>query len=622
MNETQEKSFYMTGIDEGIKTITKNSSEKALNAVINFIGKKYGKNCVDTNKAFNLYLSNSEIRYNKVKTLADMTEPRTLEGENGIYVDVYVNYKGNRISASIVENIMKINNNIIILGSGGTGKTMIMRHLFVNTKRRGNYIPVLIELRKISNVDKIDSLFKVIHSCIEEFDVKLDQNQFEYSLKTGKYLLLFDGLDEVKEEIRDRVENLIQELSNKYPKNGFIVSSRKEGVDFKELQTYTIVESLPLQKEQAVELINKIGKKDDKVREFSELLDRELFEKHIDFASNPLLLTMMYITFVDNNIIPEHLTDFYEAAYDALYKRHDASKDGVFVRNYKCKKLGEKEFKDLFAYFCFQSYFIQQYEFSKDEVCDYINNGIERLNYNKLIEEPSMFFDDIKDIVCLIVEEGNKYKFTHRSFQTYFAAYYTATQVSDEQQKIFFEKEIRSQNFLADEFFYMLYRLEGDRFNNNIMESGIKTIVERIKISQYPEETLLKIMYQTISIHDEKLIRGINSAKHMKISYERKILILFNDLFSNRHKVNDKEQKMIIEKMKKIINGKDIHEIEITDLILQKRNNPSNNLIDLVISYLQIKDLMNEIFKWIDFQENRKSNIKNEKSRKKMLSLL
>lgn len=67
-------------------------------------------------------------------------------------------------------------------------------------------------------------------------------------------------------------------MSKKYPRNGFVVSSRKEGVDFKELETYTVVKSLPLEKEQAVELINRIGRNDDKVKEFSELLSKELFK--------------------------------------------------------------------------------------------------------------------------------------------------------------------------------------------------------------------------------------------------------------------------------------------------------------------------------------------------------
>lgn len=622
MQETEEEGVYMDGLDEGIKTIVKSSSEKAVNSVLKFISDKYGKACVATGSAFNLYLKNSELRYNKVKTLADMTEPRTLEGENGIYVDVYVEYKGKRISTSTVDNMMQISNNIIVLGSGGTGKSMLMRHLFVNTQHRGSYIPVLVELRKMLNVDKSDSLLKMVHSCIEEFDVRLDQTQFEYSLRSGKYLLLFDGLDEVKEEIRDRVENLIQELSKKYPRNGFVVSSRREGVDFKELETYTVVKSLPLEKEQAVELINRIGKKDDKVKEFSELLSKELFKKHKDFASNPLLLTMMYITFVDNNIIPEHLTDFYEAAYDALYKRHDANKDGVFERDYKCKKLGEKEFKDLFSYFCFQSYFIQQYEFSKEEICEYIKKGIERLNLKELIENPGMFFNDIKDIVCLIVEEGSKFKFTHRSFQTYFAAYYTATQVSDEQQKTFLGKEIRNQNFLRDDFFYMLNRLEGDRFSSNILESGIRKILKKIRESESPEVGLLTLMFQSVSVHEGRLMRGINSAKHMKTPYERKILMLYNKIFYKGYIGKDKEEEIIVKKLEKLNQENYLHEMEITELVLLKQEDQTNDLIDLLISYLGINDLLDELSKWMISQDNKRNNIKKETDRIRMLALL
>lgn len=622
MNKTEENSVRMDVLDEGIKTIVKNSSEKALNAVMQFVRDKYGKASVAIGNAYNLYLKNSELRYNKVKTLADMTEPRILEGENGIYVDVYVEYKGKRISTSTVDKMMQISNNIIIMGSGGTGKSMLLRHLFVNTQHRGSYIPVLVELRKMVSVDNSNSLLKMIHRCIEEFDVKLDQSQFEYSLRSGKYLLLFDGLDEVKEEIRDRVENLIQELSKKYPRNGFIVSSRREGVDFKELETYTVVKSLPLEKEQAVELVNKIGKNDGKVKEFSELLSKELYEKYIDFASNPLLLTMMYITFVDNNIIPEHLTDFYEAAYDALYKRHDANKDGVFERDYKCKKLGQKEFKDLFSYFCFQSYFVQQYEFSKAEICEYIEKGIERLNLKELIEKPEMFFCDIKDIVCLIVEEGSKYKFTHRSFQTYFAAYYTATQVSDEQQKIFLDKEIRNQKFLKEDFFYMLNRLEGDRFNSNVLEPGIRAIMRKVEKIQSPENGLLEVMCQSVSVHDGRLTRGINSAKHMEVPYERKILMLYDVIYNKGYIGKEKECEIIVKRLEALNQRGRFYEIEIMELEVLKQGDHTNDLIDLLISYYEIKELLKELSRWLFLQESKRNQIKEEKDRIKMLALL
>ena len=189
---------------------------------------------------------------------------------------------------TIVDNVMKISNNIVITGSGGTGKSMIMRHLFLNTHHRGEYIPVLVELRKIGDIKEENALFNLIHYCIESFDVKLNQEQFEYSLRSGKYLFLFDGLDEVKEEYRGMAMQLIQKISNKYPDNGYIVSSREEGVSFHELETYTLLKACPLEKNQAIALVKKIGKNEEKIIEFAKLLEGELYDKHIDFASNPL----------------------------------------------------------------------------------------------------------------------------------------------------------------------------------------------------------------------------------------------------------------------------------------------------------------------------------------------
>ena len=142
-----------------------------------------------------------------------------------------------------------------------------------------------------------------------------------------------------------------------------------------------------------------------------------------------------------------------------------------------------------------------------------------------------MFFDDIKDIVCLIVDEGNKYKFAHRSFQTYFAAYYTATHVTDEQQKIFLKKEIDKRHLFSEDFFHILYRLEGERFNINVLEPGVQDVMDKLKDEGSPQFVLLKIAYQSLTIHDNILYKAINSAKHMDIPYERNIIMLFNELY-------------------------------------------------------------------------------------------
>ena len=204
---------YVEGTQAGINKAGEKIGEKALGYVVDFIKKQYGNVCVETGCAFESYLYNSEVRYNKIKTLADPFDVRELEGEEGIYVDVYVNYKSKKIAVKEIGDLEKISNNIIIIGSGGTGKSIIMRHLFVDTVRKHEYIPVLVDLRKITEIEKGTELLDVIHSCIESFDVKLNQEQFEYSLRAGKYLFLLDGLDEVKRELCMQTEQLIQNMS-------------------------------------------------------------------------------------------------------------------------------------------------------------------------------------------------------------------------------------------------------------------------------------------------------------------------------------------------------------------------------------------------------------------------
>lgn len=576
-----------------------------------------------TGSAFRAYLKNSEIRYNKIKTLADLSEPRLLEGRDGIYVDVFVKYKNKKISTTIVDNLMKISNNIIIIGSGGTGKSMIMRHLFLNTYHRGEYIPVLIELRKIGDIKDESALLNLIHYCIESFDVKLNQEQFEYSLRSGKYLFLFDGLDEVKEDYREKASQLIQEISKKYPDNCYIVSSREEGVSFHELETYTLLNACPLEKKQAIELVKKIGRNDKKIVEFANLLESELYDKHMDFASNPLLLTMMYITFIDNNMIPEYLTDFYESAYDALYKRHDANKEGLFNREYKCKKMVEREFKDLFSYFCFQSYFSQQYEFSKEEICAYIKRGIKRLNLISSIDNPQMFFDDIKNIVCLIVEEGNRYKFAHRSFQTYFAAYYTATHVTDELQKIFLKKELDKKHFFREDFLYMLYRLEGERFNINVLETGLEDVLNKLENSESPQFDFFKIAYQSLSVHGNILYRGVNSTIHMDIPYERNIILLFNNLYHNKnYKDNVLSKKIIMLLNEHSVTFKEKKEIEIEDLANIKPESKKKEILELLYKYCKIDSLLERITEWMSEQKRKKISITENSAEDEMLKML
>lgn len=127
------------------------------------------------------------------------------------------------------------------------------------------------------------------------------------------------------------------------------------------------------------------------------------------FASNPLLLTSMLMTFAEGGEIPESFNDFYEQAYIALYKAHDASK-GAYVRD-KAAGLGINEFKRVFAHVCFQSFFASKYEFKDTEIPELIERARGKCKEVKHFRAED-FLHDLTDSVCLLVRDGLHLRFT------------------------------------------------------------------------------------------------------------------------------------------------------------------------------------------------------------------
>lgn len=629
----------------GVNKAAEQAGTNAFSAFVNFIKKKYGEACVDTTSAFRTYLENAMERYNKVKTLADLTEPRDLEGENGIYVDGFVQYKEDRIPVTLVRELLGVSNKIVLTGTGGIGKTMLMRHLFVSTYQNDICVPVLVELRRMKEIKSDNALLELIHAAIENFDVKLSPEQFEYSLRSGTYLFLFDGLDEVNSEWRDGTAKLIQDLSNRYPKNAYIVSSRKEGVWFNELQTFTIMEVCPWEKKQAVELVLKLGKNSEKAMALAKQLGQQLFNKHRSFASNPLLLTMMYIVFVDNNNIPDSLIDFYEKAYSALYNRHDASKDGLFRREYQCKNLGEKDFKDLFSYYCFQSLFREEYEFSKDDIIRYIENGIQKLNLAGKIDSAECFFNDIKNIVCLIVTEGDQYKFAHRSFQTYFAAYYMATFVSDEKQKQFIKEEFESGVLeIPYAFLEMLYKLEGERFLLNVLEPGVQAIFDRINCAEDKSGEALRIYCSEIGVESSFEEKKFFSVVPMQsfYCYTWMIVLVFKNIFNDGFPINESYGEpfdRIEDRVKNFLFSSDKSDtytikteaeercgtrtsMSIDDFIMAAKETKKEMIIDDALKIYGLKPVLDTMFAWLTERKEQRNQLSEGNDRNSFLSSL
>ena len=194
-------------------------------------------------------------------------------------------------------------------------------------------------------------------------------------------------------------------------------------------------------KEQSLNLIDKLKFYDEEAKmKFKNELENKLFVSHKQFASNPLLLTIMLMTYSSFGDIPAKMHIFYKKAFETMARLHDATK-GAYKRPLYTN-LEPEAFADLFAEFCARTYKAETLEFTSDSFVSYMNKVLEN-NPSKTNVTALDFLKDLTDNLCVMYKEGEKYYFIHRSFHEYFTAVYFSVQMDDKLGIIgdFFEKK-------------------------------------------------------------------------------------------------------------------------------------------------------------------------------------
>lgn len=419
--------------------------------------------------AYEKYLQNTMNKYSRIKTIIYRRVPQDLYS---FYECVGVECDDEIIDTNNASNIFEKYSKVIITGTGGIGKSILLKHIFLNSIQTTNFIPVFIELRSFNSYELKDiSLKNILYKALTDNGFNIEIKYFENSLEKGGYTILLDGFDEVNRELSNKVSSEIKSFSDKYKNNNFIVSSRPSE-EFIGWNDFVEMSALPLTKKQALSLIEKLDF-DKTVKEiFYKELNDNLYDEYESFASNPLLLNIMLLTFNNHASIPDKLNDFYEQAFSTLYNMHDATKDS-YVRDIRTK-LGCEDFKLIFSYLCFKSYFNDEYEFSEHQLRKYISKAIEK--YPSIKFNIDDYIEDLTQSVCMLVKEGLIYRFSHRSFQEYFAALYTCKLTDDIQSKLLISW-IKESNVFTDSYFSMLFNMQGEKVNKIILSPGIKELM-------------------------------------------------------------------------------------------------------------------------------------------------
>lgn len=310
------------------------------------------------------------------------------------------------------------------------GKSMMMTHFMLDTIRKSKdtgEVPVIAMLRDYN--PSAGSLLNFIFCELKRHDVKLQMSDLVELLQSGKGVILFDGLDEIRCENSRSFYKEMETLVDSYPAASYIVSSRPT-MNFRGLSRFTVYDLQAFSQEQAVEMIEKLDQsvvdpviKRDFVQDLKDNRFGFRHKERTEFLGNPLFLTIMLLTYEGNHDIPTERYLFYEQAYDAMAKKHDAAK--ALTREFETG-LNSREFQNYFGEFCAITYEQEKYDFTPEEISGYFQEVIEA---NELETTPEAFIEDVTEKICLIYKDGGKYYFVHRSFQEYFVAYFFSRQL-------------------------------------------------------------------------------------------------------------------------------------------------------------------------------------------------
>jgi energy-coupling factor transporter ATP-binding protein EcfA2 len=351
---------------------------------------------------------------------------------------------------NLVNKVLKEHNHIVIIGSPGMGKSTILEHIFLeeckqsennlklfsfsldpyeDNERRIKSIPILIRLRE-KDGNKDFNFKEEIKRILE-----ISDTQMVSVFRSGRLLLLVDGLDEVAEAFRAKACSQLMDLANSYRKNKVILTCRSTIV-FQASQSFKFFEVANLdQKQQNRFTRNYFSlamKEPDSwigrlLHNNSDINDQKLNRKIqvsnrlSELAQSPLLLSMICIVYMDSGDLPEKRSELYSRGIEIYLKQWDdyrVSQPRSQSESYRKLKLyGKKELLEELAYFMF-SRESEYTQISEDELVSFISEN----KKVTLDEGYEILLGIAADHGLLIEPIAKQWEFSHLTFQEYFTA--------------------------------------------------------------------------------------------------------------------------------------------------------------------------------------------------------
>lgn len=360
--------------------------------------------------------------YNKNKYMNTIVFKQETKSLDELYIPLTIVKNGKNSKEKIVinnniSNIFETRKRILIIDSAGMGKSTLTKFLYLKWLNTDFDIPFLIELRKVKNgMSLLDHICQEL--CLSE--KRLSANDIKFLIERGDFIFFLDGYDEIPKENKEEVTKEIEKFLLEFNKNSFMLTSREEDSlnVFSEFEKYHI---RPLEKKEAYELIRKYDNYGQVAENLiCEIENNEQYEILEEFLENPLMVSLLYLTYHYKGIVQYKKPVFYRQVYDALYEGHDIVKgDGEIHK--KKTGLDIDGFNDLLSAMGYLSIYKGKVSFDRNNLKQLIKEALDIYWHEEEIDVNDVIHD-ILYAIPLFIEEGLEIKWAHKSFAEYFAA--------------------------------------------------------------------------------------------------------------------------------------------------------------------------------------------------------
>ena len=328
---------------------------------------------------------------------------------------------------------------LMLLGGPGVGKSTFLRKVGLEALngKKGNFvhkcIPVFLELKRFTEypIDIEAQIARELEICVFPHP----EQMANAALKSGKLLILFDGLDEVPASNVDHVIREIGDFVDKYSQNRFIASCRRAAYSGG-FRRFTEVEMADFDDTQIEAYIEKWfdstpdlyrHQLDEEMRTADQCWKTLNASEHSatkELARNPLLLTLLCMVYNRSQNFPRNRAALYERALSVFLEEWAAEKRvnrGASITQY----LDIADEKRMLSEIAAKNFNENRLFLSEDELINQIQefgagnaNTLETFNARKILE--TILIDQ-----GLFVERVSRsYSFSHLTFQEYLTANY------------------------------------------------------------------------------------------------------------------------------------------------------------------------------------------------------